>query len=153
MRVQLCYYKDFSAGRPGAPFPRVQATAFDDRKGIRITGENGSYIGYMANGNHVTYKNVNFGPQGTTKGIQIRYSKGSTSTTGWVQFRIGSVDGPVISQPYYPVNTGGWKKFVTVVVDITDPNIAGDQDLVIVGGGSSSIFDLEWFELTSMVAA
>jgi hypothetical protein len=148
MKIEICYYKDFRS-YPSDLYPRVGATEFDVQENLKIVRER---IGYFDPNDSVLYNNVNFGPSGTTKSIQVRYSKGNpTSSNQKLQIRLDSETGPLLAT-YTPLNTGAWTKYVSVLLDIPD-NISGYRDVVFAAIGSGSgVIDIEWFELTGIAA-
>ncbi len=140
MRVQLCYYADVGP----SIYPRVQAVDYDLQKGIL---DNGVQVYQFDGKDYLTYKNLNFGPSGTTKIIQLRYSKGS-SNGGSVDFKIDGPEGTNVIGQFTPVGTGGWNKYKTAIINIPD-DVVGIQDLTLRGRGAAGIMNFEWFELSA----
>jgi len=113
------------------------------QSGTKLVG-NGAYIGYFDNNDYLTYNSLNFGPSGTTKSVQIRYSKGDNG--GKLELRIGGPTGTLIGE-YSPAKTGNWYAFTTVYIEIDD--VIGIQDLTLVGKGTSGVMNIDWFELSA----
>ena len=122
-------------------FPRREATDYIEARGITNYG---SVIGYFDNGDYLTYDSLNFGPSGTTKSIEISYSKGNTGP--WLQLRIDGPDGRVIGE-FHPSNTGGWGNYVTTSINIED--VDGTHALTLVGKGGSGVMNIDFFKLSA----
>ena len=122
-------------------FPRREASDFIEARGIEKYGSN---IGYFDNGDYLTYNSLNFGPSGTTKSIDISYSKGNTGS--WLQLRIDGPDGRVIGE-FHPSNTGDWGNFVTASINIDD--VDGTHALTLVGKGGYGVMNIDFFKLSA----
>lgn len=148
MRVKLCYYEDSDERKILDIYPRVKAVDFDTQKGIRtVTG--GAHVGYVSNDDYIGYKQVNFGPSGSTKSILIHYAKGNNTTNAKVELRIGSPTGTLIGEIPTVPTTNSWFTFETLKVAL-DQNVDGVQDIYIVGKGDNGVFNLDWFELSNL---
>ena len=123
-------------------FPKVNAIDYDVQSGTQVVN---NVIGWFDNNDYLTYNSLNFGPSGTTKRVQLRYSKGSNG--GKIELRIGGPTGTLIGE-YSPTNTGNWSVYRTVYIEIDD--VIGIQDLTLVGkdyvGG---VMNIDWFELSA----
>ena len=146
MKIEICYYKDFRT-YPSDLYPRVGATEFDTQENLKIVRER---IGYFDANDSVVYNNVNFGPSGSTKSIQLRYAKGfPTNANQKLEIRLDSETGPLLAT-YVPLSTSAWTKYVSVLINIPD-NISGYRDVVFAAVGSGTgVIDIEWFELTGI---
>jgi len=87
-------------------FPKVNAIDYDAQSGTKLVN-NGANIGYIRNNDYLTYNNLNFGPSGTTKSVQLRYSKKRNNRGGKVELRIGGPNGRLIGE-FSPITTGSW---------------------------------------------
>lgn len=65
MRVKLYCHEDSEKRKILDLYPRFQAADFDTQKGVRIT-KGGEHIGFIGNGDYIGYKQINFGPGGST---------------------------------------------------------------------------------------
>jgi hypothetical protein len=91
---------------PSVLFPKVNAIDYDAQSGTKLVN-NGANIGYISNNDYLTYNNLNFGPSGTTKSVQLRYSKKRNNRGGKVELRIGGPNGRLIGE-FSPITTGSW---------------------------------------------
>ncbi len=132
-------------GVPKDVFPRVQGEQYNFQSGTHLVDDD-TAVGYFDNGDYLTYKNLNFGPSGTTKSIRFRYSKG-LNTGGKVELRIGGPNGILIGE-FFPVITGDWFEYKTKLVAIDD--VDGIQDLTLVAKGAFGVMNLNWFKLTDI---
>ncbi len=144
MKVKLCYHEDIGKRKILDLYPRVQAADFDTQRGIRLT-KGGAYIGFIANGDYIGYKQINFGPSGSTKSILFHYSRDVRG--GNAKFQIGSptTTGTLIGDTSVLEATGSYDNYVTLKVTLNQ-DVAGVNDLYIVGVG----FGYEWFELSDL---
>jgi beta-glucosidase len=142
MKVKLCYHEDSEKRKILDLFPRVQAADFDTQNGVRI-GKGGAYIGYIADGDYIGYKQINFGPSGSTKSILFHYAR--INNGGNAKFRIGSSNGTLIGDTLVLPSTGSYDNYETLKVTLNQ-DVAGLNDLYIVGRS----FNYEWFELSDL---
>merc|ERR1719384_582478 len=135
---------EISGSLLGSPLPRIyprrNAVEYENASGIWV--KNGNLIASFDNNDFVTYKNLNFGPSGTTKSVRMSYSKGNQG--GKIELRLGDLTGPIIGE-FSTSFTGGWNSFKTVDIIIDD--VEGINDLTIVGRDSWGVLDIEWFQL------
>jgi hypothetical protein len=108
--VNVQYEQDPEAPIPTTEiFPKVKAVYYDVQSGTQLVGNGaGAYIGHIDTNSYLTYNSLNFGPSGTTKSVQIRYSKGDNG--GKLELRIGGPTGTLIGE-YSPAKTGNWYAF------------------------------------------
>jgi len=118
----------------GSVFPKVYGVGYDVMHGCTKASE--------ASDDYLTFKNLNFGPSGTTSAIKLRYSKKDGG--GKVQFLIGGPSGTVIAETFLEP-TGSWDVYTTVFIPIDD--VVDTQDLTLKGQAASGI-NLHWLELT-----
>jgi len=129
------------------PYSLVQAEDFSSQSGIQITNS-GAAVGYANNSDYIQFDNVTFG-RGPLSG-QIIAS--SNTTGGTVEFRTGSPNGIIISKADI-ANTGGWTRFKSFDIQVTDPKSyadgtvsLGDESLFLVFKGASGfLFDVDRF--------
>jgi hypothetical protein len=130
---------------PPQLFPKVNAIDYDVQSGTQVLVNN--VIGWFDNNDYLTYNSLNFGPSGTSKRVQLRYSKGSTNG-GKLELRIGGPTGTLIGE-YSPWNTFNWSVYRTVYIEIDD--VIGIQDLTLVGRKDyvGGVMNIDWFELSA----
>lgn len=90
----------------------LQAENYSTRSAATIetsVNEDGTVnIGYITNGNYVTYSNVDFGTAGSTF-FRARVASGSDSTTN-IEVRLNSDTGTLLGTLYVN-STGGWNEY------------------------------------------
>ena len=123
---------------------RIKANEYSTQSGTTVGP--GGWIGWFDNNNFLTYSNINFGSDGTTTGIRIRYAKKTGGSK--VEIRVGGPTG-ILLATFAPSYTGGWHKFVDGYVGIN--SISGVHDLTFVGKGGYGIMNMAWFELSNEV--
>jgi hypothetical protein len=88
------------------PLPTIAASEFGDSKNMRLNLADMSMITHFGyNGDYVTYDKINFGAEGTTKGMKLTYSKHNNG--GKLVVRVGGPDGTVLAA-FNPAHTSGW---------------------------------------------
>jgi len=142
-------YVDPDASPASTLFPKIAGVNFDEEKGTHPVSTGA--VGHFDDDDHLRYDDVDFGPEGTTVGIMLRYSKGNDG--GRLELRVDDpASGPLLAT-LTPVNTGGWDKFTTASVTVANvAEAVGVRDLYLVGKDAYGVFDVLWFELTNAVA-
>ncbi|MFC7640287.1 discoidin domain-containing protein [Streptosporangium lutulentum] len=101
----------------------------------------GTYVGAIENGDWLSFTPYNL--TGVT-GVTARVS--SANAGGTLEFRTGSVTGPLAGSVAVP-GTGGWENWVTVNGSISPPS--GTAPLFLVfKGGSGGLFNVDHFTFT-----
>ena len=124
-----------------ATLTRIDASEYSTQLGTTVGSNFG--IGYYDNNDFLTYSNINFGTDGTTTGIRIRYAKNNIG--GQVEIRLGGPDGALLAT-FKPSYTGGWLMFMDGYVGID--GVSGVHDLTFVGKDASGVMNMLWFELS-----
>ena len=99
----------------------------------------GEGIGYIENGDSLTFKNVNFG-SGATKFTANVASDVENPTT--IDIRLGSSTGTRIGTLEVG-STGGWNDYTELSTNIS--SVTGENDIVLVFSGAVNI---DWFTFT-----
>lgn len=97
-------------------------------------GNTGNGIGYIENGNTVTYSNINF-----SSGASGFSATVATEVNTSIQIRSDSATGPLLGTLYVS-STGSWNTYQTVSTTIS--NITGVHDIVLVFSGPVNV---DWF--------
>jgi hypothetical protein len=120
-------------------FPTILANALSSQSGVRTD----MYaINHFDNHDFVTYSNINLGPSGTTKSMNLEYSVHGNN--GMLEIRLDSPTGTVIGT-FSPQNTGGWENYenVDIPLDLVD----GVHNLVFVATGGNWVMTWKSFKL------
>ena len=98
----------------------------------------GTVVGNTFTGAWLAYKDINFGEKGKNK-VSIVYDSptGRAPADIALEFRIGSVDGPLVGNVALPRTGSGWGQYRTQEA-MLDTTITGVQDLYIVMKGSTT---------------
>lgn len=121
----------------------IEAEDFCDMLGIEreASTENGENIGYINNGDWISFSNVDFGSQDTDQ-IEVRVA--CNFTGGEIEIRTGSETGALIGT-LPVVNTGGNQNWVTLSADLDE--VSGLQDVYLVfTGGDGYLFNVNYLE-------
>ncbi|GAA0970682.1 carbohydrate-binding protein [Actinocorallia libanotica] len=125
----------------------VQAEGYSDQDGIKVdTAEDiggTEYVGWIADGDRVSYDEVDFGPAGPKKLIARIASDGGG---GRIEVRVDSPDGTPAATAAVP-DTGGWQDWEDVIVPL--PEAAGRHTvhLKFVSPGKKEFLNINWFIL------
>ncbi|WP_434035568.1 carbohydrate-binding protein [Formosa sp. 4Alg 33] len=125
------------------PFVRVEAEDFCESYGVQIeTNTDGTgNIGYINNGNWIMFNDIDFG----NGALSVSVGMASDRDGGNVEFRLGSETGTLIGTATVG-NTSGWQTYEDVSVNLTEATGVQDLYLVFTGEGSSSLFNLDYFQ-------
>jgi Carbohydrate binding module (family 6) len=96
-------------------------------------------IDFVTNGSYTSYNGINM--NGVTL-FQARVA--SNGVGGSIQVCLDSTTGTVIGTCVVPASTGGWQSWVTEQCNIT-PTSGTHNIYLVYSGGSSNLFNLEWF--------
>ncbi len=131
---------------------RIEAESFDAQSGVAkeatIDTGGGQNIGWIANGDTVTYRNVNFGTAGVS-GVTARVASGAAAgVTGTAELHLDSATGPIVGTLSL-TTTGGWQNWVSKSATVT--GAVGVHDLVAVFRSSqpADFTNLNWLSFTS----
>lgn len=123
---------------------QIQASSYNDEFGLQTESTSdagGGYdVGFADNGDWAHYRNLDFGPGASS--VSLRAA--SAGSGGALEFHLDSVAGPLIGTVKIPV-TGGWQNWTTVSSTIT--RASGLHDLYVVFKGTTSIGNVNWFQL------
>ena len=111
-----------------------------------VTGQpaQGQMIGTISNGDWVSFEPINL-----LNVDAIRFRVASGGAGGTIELRRGSVTGPLLGSVAV-ANTGGWRNFVNVTADITDPG--GSYELFLVfrnTAATGDLFNVDWLEFVA----
>lgn len=130
------------------PYTTVEAEAYDAESGTR-TGAFAGAVGYIEDGDYITFDNVAFG-RGPLAG-EVRAS--SDRAGGTIEFRVDAPDGILVAEAEIG-STGGWSDFETFPIEVVNDYSDGTaflstQDLFLVfRGGEGFLFDVDAFSFT-----
>ncbi|UGY94896.1 glycoside hydrolase family 3 N-terminal domain-containing protein [Streptomyces gobiensis] len=132
------------------PYDVIGAAYYDEQRGVRLErctdvgcGQN---IGWIADGDHAGYADVDFGSSAPTR-VTTRLASGS-GATGALEYRLDSPTGPLLAT--VPTrNTGGWQSWTSRTVN-TSGTVTGVHRLYVVasGGGDADLVNLNWFQFS-----
>ena len=130
---------------PVSAFTQIEAESFKNQQGIQTETctEGGENVGYIENGDYVSYSNIDFG--NGAAGFQARVA--SATSGGNIEIRLDSINGTLIGT--CPVTgTGGWQNWVDVKCNVS--GASGKHDVYLkFTGGSGYLFNLNWFKFTA----
>jgi endo-1,4-beta-xylanase len=106
----------------------------------KVSSPNGQAIGYIENGNTVTYKNVDFGDGVTSFSALVASEQNSN-----IQIRLGSANGTLLGT-LSNVSTGGWDSYQTKTTSVT--STTGVKDLVLVFSGPVNVDSFKFSSTT-----
>ena len=143
------YKNDIRIGSSGNPTPTtpaspstrsafttIEAEQYNSTNSSTIeeigTPNNGRGVGYIENGNTLTYSKIDFGNSGATKFTATVATEMSTS----IQIRSGSATGTLLGTLSIDP-TGSWDTYQTLSTNIS--NITGAHDIVLVFSGPVNV--------------
>jgi len=124
-----------------------EAEHFDSQSGIELEQTSDpkggvQNIGFVTHGDYISYEPMNLA------GIdEITYRVASGGLGGRIEVRVGSPDGPVISDTGMIEPTGGWQSWTDVTASIEDPG--GTHELFFVflnNPGDDGLFNLNYLK-------
>ena len=131
---------------------RIEAESFDAQSGVAKEATTdtggGQNIGWIANGNSVTYRNVDFGSSGVS-GVTARVASGAAAgVTGTAELHLDSATGPIVGNLALSP-TGGWQTWASKSATVT--GAVGVHDLVVVFRSSqpADFTNLNWLSFTA----
>lgn len=123
---------------------QIQASSYADVSGLETENTmdvGGGYdLGFSANGSWAEYDRVDFGYGVHT--VNVRCA--SDTSGGVVEFHLDRAGGPLIAQATIP-GTGGWQTWTTVSAPVSGAVGVRNLYLVLKGGGTGAIGNLNWF--------
>lgn len=143
MEAEAAFYRvaAYTNSAINAFSPPVQAEAYAEMSGILL--ENGdTTVGWYDDGDWLLYERVNFGEGAAS--VIIHTAKANTG--GTVEFRLDSIDGPLIAT-FVPENTGGWTLFSEQELNMV--TVSGVHDLYLVARGAVGVCNIDWFRFSA----
>ncbi|MDD5937107.1 MAG: carbohydrate-binding protein [Clostridiales bacterium] len=117
-------------------FSQIQAEDYDSRNASNIQtfrlNEGGSAIGYIENGNAITFKNIDFGMGASSVTFRAATQMYSTS----IQIRANSTNGTLLGTLFVP-STGSWDSYQEISTNIN--TTTGVKDIVLVFSGAVNV--------------
>jgi len=130
---------------PISAFTQIEAESFKNQQGVQTETciEGGENLGYIENGDYVSYSNIDFGTGAA--GFQARVA--SATSGGNIEIRLDSINGTLIGT--CPVaGTGSWQTWADVKCNVS--GASGKHDVYLkFTGGSGYLFNLNWFKFTT----
>jgi enterochelin esterase-like enzyme len=130
---------------PKSAFTQIEAESYDNQSGTQTEtcNEGGQNVGYIENGDYVSYSNIDFGSGAAS--FQARVA--SAANGGNIEIRLDSINGTMIGT--CPVSgTGGWQTWTDVKCNVN--GASGKHDVYLkFTGGSGYLFNLNWFKFTT----
>ncbi|WP_315095472.1 glycosyl hydrolase [uncultured Cellulomonas sp.] len=127
---------------------RIQAEAYNGMAGVAKETtqdvDGGQDVGWIANGDHLRFDNVNFGstPRST---FSARVASGAADgISGLVTVRLDSLTGPSIGS-FALSNTGGWQIWRTVPANIQGTTGTHTVYLTFESGQPADYVNINWF--------
>ncbi|MFC5530555.1 carbohydrate-binding protein [Cohnella yongneupensis] len=126
-------------------FNQIEAESFNTQSGIQTEATSdtggGLNVGFIDNGDYLSFNNINFGSSGATS-VQMRVA--SNASGGNVEVRLDSLSGTLASTCAVP-GTGGWQNWTTVNCAVT--TITGTHTVFLkFTGGTGNLFNINWFK-------
>ncbi|WP_042396685.1 beta-1,3-glucanase family protein [Streptacidiphilus carbonis] len=137
-----------TAGGGTSAFGTIQAESFAGQSGTATeacgdTG-GGQDVGWIANGDWLSYDDIDFGSAGATQ-FQARVASGAAAgVSGLIQIRLASPTGPVVGSLSVG-NTGGWQSWRTVPAAISGATGTHTVCLTFSSGQAADFVNLNWF--------
>ena len=130
---------------------KYEAEAFDSASGakaeVNASASGGGNVGYIQNGTYIGFNSIHF--DGNEEWIEV--STSSDGSGGNIEFRIDSVDGTLIATAEVPVN-GSWSDYQIRDSAMLSAPVTGDKALFLIfTGGSSYLFNIDYFVLNAVV--
>ena len=126
----------------------IPATSFSAQSGTKIDNGWGQYVEDFDEGDFVTYKDVDFGPDGTSKSVRMGLVK-VTDVGGKVELRLGGRDGQLIGEFYphqeYGPGSGRSPVYRTEHMAING-DISGVHDLTFVAKRQDGVLKFNCFQ-------
>ncbi|HET9654955.1 MAG TPA: glycoside hydrolase family 16 protein [Kineosporiaceae bacterium] len=132
-------------------YTTIRAESFDAESGTgtQPTGDvgGGNNVGWIANGDWLLYRGVDFGATPATQ-FQGRVASGAAGgVSGLVEVRLDSRTGPVVAS-FAVANTGGWQTWRTVPANLSAVTGVHDVYLTFSSGQPADFVNVNWFTFT-----
>jgi len=126
----------------------LQAESFDSQSGTQTettadTG-GGSDVGWIANGDWLAFRGVNFGPSAAHQFSGRVASGAAGGVSGLVEVRLDSRSNPPIGS-FALADTGGWQAWRTVPANISAVTGTHDVYLTFTSGQPADFVNINWF--------
>ncbi|CAB4538567.1 unannotated protein [freshwater metagenome] len=135
---------------------RIEAESFDAQSGVATEATTdtggGQNIGWIANGDSVTYRNLDFGSSGVS-GVTARVASGAAAgVAGTAELHLDAANGPIVGALSL-TPTGGWQAWATKSATVT--GAVGVHDLVAVFRSTqpADFTNLNWLSFTAPAPA
>ena len=138
-----------STGSPGIDATaRIEAEKYNGMAGVKkqLTSDpgGGNNLGWIANGDHIRFDNVNVGTT-ERRTFSARVASGAADgVSGLVNVRLDSLTGPSIGS-FAIANTGGWQSWRTVPANIQATTGVHTVYLTFDSGQPASFVNINWF--------
>jgi beta-glucosidase len=133
-------------------YQTIGAAYYSGQAGTRLEAcadsQCGQSVGWIADGDHLSYDGVEFGPAAPTA-VVTRVASGVTNASGSIEYRLDSPTGPLVATT--PVaSTGGWQDWTSITTQ-TGGTATGRHRLYLVFRSSSGddFVNLNWFRFLS----
>jgi hypothetical protein len=126
-------------------YSTIQAESFDEQQGVVVVPVDGGgqKIGYVANGDRVLFRGVNFGST-PARQFRARVASGAAGgVSGLVEVRL---DSPTASPAgtFAIANTGGWQSYREVPGSLSGVTGTHDVWLTFTSGQPADFVDVDW---------
>ncbi|MFC7483994.1 family 43 glycosylhydrolase [Luedemannella flava] len=131
------------------PYVRQEAETIAWSVGVETepSSEGGMNVGYIANGDYIKVKGVNFGSGATYFNARVA----SAASGGRIELRLDSTSGTVVGTCTVP-GTGGWQTWTNAGCSVS--GATGTHDLYLrFTGGSGNLFNLNYWQFTPLASA
>lgn len=126
-------------------FNQIEAESYSAMSGIQTESTSdtggGQNVGFIDNGDYLSFNNINFGSGGATS-VQMRVA--SAASGGNVEVRLDSLTGTLAGTCAVP-GTGGWQNWTTVNCAVSA--ITGTHTIFLkFTGGAGNLMNINWFK-------
>jgi Carbohydrate binding module (family 6) len=129
-------------------YSTIQAESYDSQSGTVTEATTdtggGSDVGYIANGDWLGYKGVNFGTSAANQFVARVASGAPAGVSGLVEVRLDSLSNAPIGS-FAIANTGGWQTWRTVPANISAVTGTHDVYLTFTSGQPADYVNVNWF--------
>lgn len=137
-----------TSGTGTGAFGTIQAESFTGQSGTATETcsdtNGGQDVGWIANGDWLSYSGIDFGSTGATQ-FQARVASGAAAgVSGLVQVRLNSPTGTVLGS-FSIAGTGGWQTWQTVPAAITRTTGVQTVYLTFASGQPADFVNINWF--------
>nr|BFE59556.1 hypothetical protein GCM10020063_040820 [Dactylosporangium thailandense] len=133
-------------GDPGlGAYAQIAAAGFTTQQGVRTmdSSEGGQNIGFIANGDWVCYRGLDFGRQAATQFVVRAASGAGYGISGLVEVRLDSVLSPPVGS-IAVANTGGWQAWRTIPGNMAPTTGVHDVYLTFTSAQPADYVNIRW---------